>query len=205
MTSKDTLRQQFDAYRRALSPTDHNARSRLVCKRAQAHDAVQHAKVVHAYWPALDRGELDTRPLIGWCAAAGKTVVLPVVTSFDPASPAMEARTFTDADALERNRWGLLEPVTGTPVPNDAIDLVIVPAFGADRRGHRIGHGAGFYDRFLPTLSAASMVLTFDACLVDCLPTASHDVPADYVISETERVGPLATTAPQNNSCCTTS
>lgn len=103
----------------------------------------------------------------------------------------MEARLFTTPEALVENRWGLREPVQGTAVSPAEIDLVIVPAFGADRRGHRIGHGGGFYDRFLPTLEATTLVLTFDACLVDAVPTAPHDVPAQYVITETETVSPL--------------
>ncbi len=189
--SKATFRAQFDAYRRALGPTMHSARSRRICTRAQAHPALHRASVVHAYWPALDRGEVDTRPLIGWCQAAGKTVVLPVVTSFSADQPEMEARLFTTTEALVENRWGLHEPVQGAAVSPAAIDLVIVPAFGADRRGHRIGHGGGFYDRFLPSLKATTMALTFDACLVDAVPTAPHDVPVQYVITETETVSPL--------------
>ncbi|MFO8232969.1 MAG: 5-formyltetrahydrofolate cyclo-ligase [Longimonas sp.] len=194
--AKDTLRQQFDAYRRALGPTAHSARSRRICTRAQAHSALHCASTVHAYWPALDRGEVDTRPLIGWCQAAGKTVVLPVVTSFAASAPAMEARTFTHTDALVKNRWGLHEPVHGTRVAPSAIDLVIVPAFGADRRGHRIGHGGGFYDQFLASLKATTLALAFDACLVDAVPTAPHDVPVQYVVTETETVGPLARSTP---------
>jgi 5-formyltetrahydrofolate cyclo-ligase len=195
IASKATLRQQFDAYRRALSPAAHSARSRRICTRTQTRTAVQQAQVVHAYWPALDRGEVDTRPLIGWCQAAGKTVVLPVVTSFAPGRPAMEARTFTHTDALVENRWGLREPVDGALVEPSAIDLVIVPAFGADRRGHRVGHGSGFYDRFLAAISANTIALCFNACLIDTLPAAPHDVPVQCVMTETETVGPLTRTA----------
>ena len=158
---------------------------------------------MHAYWPALDRGELDTRPLIGWCAAAQKTVVLPVVTSFDPDAPAMEHRVFTEPDALVQNRWGLFEPVHGARIENAAIDLIIVPAFGADCRGHRIGHGAGFYDRFLADVSATTIVLAFDACLIDRVPNEPHDIPADYVVSETETIGPLTTTRAKHLRCPT--
>ncbi|PEN07029.1 5-formyltetrahydrofolate cyclo-ligase [Longimonas halophila] len=189
--SKTTLRQAFDAYRRALAPVAHSRRSRRICARTRAHPALHRADVVHLYWPALDRGEVDTRPLIGWCQAAGKTVVLPVVTSFAAGQPDMEARTFTNTDALVENRWGLHEPVHGTRIAPHAIDLVIVPAFGVGRRGHRIGHGGGFYDRFLADLDADTLALAFDACLVDTVPSDDHDVPVQYVVTETETVGPL--------------
>ena len=190
--SKTTLRKAFDAYRKALAPVPHGARSRRICARAQVHPALHRADVVHLYWPALDRGEVDTRPLIGWCQAAGKTVVLPVVTSFVAGQPDMEARTFTDPDALVENQWGLREPIDGPRVAPSAIDLVIVPAFGVDRRGHRIGHGGGFYDRFLADLNNAdTLALAFDACLVDTVPSDDHDVPVQYVVTETETVGPL--------------
>lgn len=56
-----------------------------------------------------------------------------------------------------RNRWGIIEPAGSEIIENSLIDLVLVPLLAFDQRGHRVGYGKGFYDRFLRT------------CRSDCL------------------------------------
>ena len=53
-----------------------------------------------------------------------------------------------------------------------------------DRRGNRIGQGAGYYDTFLDTVDAPRLALLYDACFVDTLPTDPHDVPVTAVVTE---------------------
>jgi len=54
-----------------------------------------------------------------------------------------------DKVVLEKNKWGILEPVSGTIVKEECIDIVIVPLLITDHYGNRVGYGKGFYDRFL--------------------------------------------------------
>ena len=87
---------------------------------------------------------------------------------------------------MRSNRWGILEP-HGTPeVDLDTLDAVVVPAFGAGRNGHRIGHGRGFYDAFLSTIDAPAIGAVFAECFVDHVPADVHDVPLDMIVSERE-------------------
>jgi 5-formyltetrahydrofolate cyclo-ligase len=182
--SKDEWRTQFRAYRRGLAPATRRAKGALICARAAALPAVARAACVHLYWPVLRQGEVDSRPLIQALRGRDATVVLPVVTSFDPATPTMAHRRYEGPGALSTNRWGLREP-TGTPeVPIDALDVVVVPALGADTRGTRLGRGAGYYDAFLRELAVPRILLTYEACVVDALPNAPHDVPVTTVVTE---------------------
>jgi len=166
--------------------------STLIGTRAAAVPAVARASVVHLYWPVTEEGEVDTRPLIQTLRGRGVTVVLPVVTSYDPAAPAMEHRRYDGWSCLSTNRWGLHEP-TGTPrVPPEALDVVIVPALGADRTGTRLGRGGGYYDAFLRECPAPRILPTYAACLVDALPSAPHDAPVTTIVTERAVVSPAS-------------
>lgn len=183
--TKSALRKRFDAARRDLSPAHVRDKSRAIQHHLSDLDAVLSATCLHAYWPMDEEQEVDTRSFIEAQHQRGVTVALPVVTRFDPDAPAMTQRAFTGADHLTENRWGILEPVDGPPVAADDIDVVLVPALGAGRDGHRIGHGWGYYDRFLSSIPGAiRIVLAFDCCLRDTVPHDDHDVPAHIVVTE---------------------
>lgn len=182
--SKEDWRSRFRDYRRSLSPDQYRAKSTLMCSRILAMEAVAEASVIHVYWPQPDRREVDTRPLIQALRGRGATVVLPVVTSYDPAAPTMEHRRYEGPDALSRNRWGIGEPTGTARVAPDALDTVVVPALGADRRGTRLGYGSGYYDAFLSAVDVPRILPTYTECLVATLPAEAHDVPVTTVVTE---------------------
>ncbi|MCK4851310.1 MAG: hypothetical protein KAT11_08165, partial [Phycisphaerae bacterium] len=55
-----------------------------------------------------------------------------------------------------------------------------------DRRGHRMGRGGGFYDRFLarPQLRASTVGITFSQQIVEELPVLSHDRRVQMIITD---------------------
>ncbi len=190
--TKDPWRTQFRAYRRSLSPGSYRARSSLIGHRALTIPEMDPAQTVHTYWPLQDRGEVDTRPLIAALRGRGGEIVLPVVTSFDPDTPTLEHRRYAGPQALDTNRWGIREPVGTERIAPDALDVVIVPALGADRRGHRLGHGSGYYDAFLQSVTCPRIALVYEACAVRSLPSAPHDVPMTTLVTEQNIIEPQA-------------
>lgn len=182
--SKDEWRAQFRAYRRGLSGSTYAAYSALICSRVLGLPPIADARVVHVYWPQTAEGEIDTRPLIGALRGQEKTVVLPVVTSYDPAAPSMEHRHYEGPTAMSPNRWGIREPDGTDRVSPAQLDAVVVPALGADRNGHRIGHGSGYYDAFLQTVAAPKIILVYENCFPARVPTDDHDVPGTHVVTE---------------------
>lgn len=183
-SSKEAWRTQFRSFRRSLSADAYRARSSLIEQRVLSLPIVTHAEVVHVYWPLQERREIDTRLIITALRRRETQVVLPVVQSFDPARPTLEHRRYQGPSALEPNRWGIPEPINTERVAPDTLDVVLVPALGADRSGQRIGHGTGYYDAFLSSVACPRIALVYEDCLVSSLPTASHDVPMTTLVTE---------------------
>ena len=197
--SKKRLRQTFEQARRDMTDVSVEEKSRAIMSHVAALPEVKSASCLHAYWPIGGENEVNTIPFIVSAHREGKTIALPVVTSFDRSSPQMTQRAFSGTEDLAVNRWGIAEPVSGPHVPLVDIDAVLVPALGAGRDGHRIGHGWGYYDRFLSMLPGAKrIVLAFEACMRDTMPHNDHDVPADVVVTEacTYRISRIPSSSP---------
>jgi 5-formyltetrahydrofolate cyclo-ligase len=82
---------------------------------------------------------------------------------------------------------GLREPMPTEPeAVAGALDVIVVPALAVDPSGHRIGYGAGYYDRTLPRFAASStsIAVAFDFQLVAEVPSTPHDARVDWVVTD---------------------
>ncbi|MDR2911741.1 MAG: 5-formyltetrahydrofolate cyclo-ligase [Alistipes sp.] len=112
---------------------------------------------------------------------AVKRLALPVVTG----DGTMEFREYTGEKSVTNGTFGIGEPRTGAVIPAEEIDLMIVPGVAFDTSGHRLGHGRGFYDRFLSHPSAAHIRKVGLCCphaLVAEVPHEPHDIKMDEVV-----------------------
>lgn len=146
-----------------------------------------------AVYAALGR-EADPSGAVATWVAAGITVAWPRVVGAE-----LRFHSATGLDGLAVGYRGILEPSPDAPaVAVEAIDLLVVPGVGFDRRGGRLGQGGGFYDRLLaaPGRRALAVGLGFAVQLVDEVPTEAHDQRLDAVITERELwlVGPRGET-----------
>ena len=71
---------------------------------------------------------------------------------------------------------------SGHALPLDVVDFVIVPGLAFTAAGDRLGYGSGYYDRFLPRVSAPNVGVCFREQLIDELPITEHDVRVQRVI-----------------------
>ena len=90
------------------------------------------------------------------------------------------------SSALELHRFGFMQPVDGSPVvPSSDIAAVMVPGLAFDRYGGRLGFGAGYYDRFLASLSPDVLRIgVTDGFIVERIPTEDHDVAMTHLAGE---------------------
>ncbi len=196
---KSELRQFFDRYRRSLDDASYENLSRHAVNLLEELPEIETARVVHVYWPMIDRRELDTRPFIRWLKDKGIEIVLPVVLNFQRSrhkNEGLEHVRFTGEEGLRLNRWGIAEPVNHSPVPIEKLDAVVAPAICADRNGHRLGYGFGYYDEFLEGITVPTIALVYNECLVNEVPAESHDRPVDIIVTNKEVVRPARSEAP---------
>lgn len=137
--------------------------------------------VVAGYWPI--RSEFDSVPLLSYLDSRGHPLALPVVA---PDRQTLLFRRYRPGMALERATFGLsVPPETAGEVDPD---VLIVPLAGFDRAGHRLGYGAGHYDRALSALFAVrprfTLGLAFAAQEVDAVPAEPHDMRLGAILTE---------------------
>lgn len=106
-------------------------------------------KVVHLFLPIAERKEIDTFEFIHFFKTHHPHIQM-VVPRCNFRTREMAAIRFDpDATVLVKNKHQIPEPLYGDKVDIKTIDAVIIPLLAFDLNGHRVGYGAGFYDRFL--------------------------------------------------------
>ena len=133
--------------------------------------------------------EWSTRAFIEGARAAGKTVVLPRISA-PPRHLELHAVPDLESD-LVPGVWSIPEPDPARcpRVALDQVDFALVPALAADRRGYRLGYGAGYFDKLLSGRGARPFCVTALPAqfVVDELPREDHDVAVDLVLAEQAR------------------
>lgn len=187
---KPALRSEILARRKALAADEIAALSARVCGRIRALPAWAEAREVLTYMPV--QGEVDVAGLLAELWARGTRVLLARCRPGERG--AMDLACATCLEDLRPGTYGIPEPDPDScPIIEEAApDLVLVPGVAFDRRGFRLGFGAGFYDRFLGGRDGGKGAgpLLAGPCygfqLLPAVPRDPWDVPVDVVITEEE-------------------
>jgi 5-formyltetrahydrofolate cyclo-ligase len=125
--------------------------------------------------------EPQTDALIERALADGKRVCIPLCLD----DHKMEAKLYKKGDELSHGAYGIREPLASAEtVDPSEIDLGIIPCVACDRHGKRIGHGAGYYDRYLTGTEFHKMALCFEKLIMGNIPWYKTDVLMDSVATD---------------------
>lgn len=189
MTKAD-LRTRFLAERRALSLSEVEYRSAAIAEHFFQEVLLETTGTVHVFLPAEGRNEVNTWFIIRRMWADFPAVqVATSVTNW--AEKKLAHYVLTPEMPLVTNRFGIPEPVPGQTFDLRPLtfDLVLVPLLAVDERGHRVGYGGGYYDRFLaqcrPDCQKIGLSLFPPVCRIDDVDET--DVPLNGWIT-TERI-----------------
>jgi 5-formyltetrahydrofolate cyclo-ligase len=175
-SGKVALRARILERRRRLSVSDLTAHA-VALRDVLLADVLPGAGTVAAYVSV--GSEPGTAPLLASLEGAGVETLLPVLLGDHD----LDWARYTGPDGLSPAARGLLEP-RSRRLGVDAVlraSVLLVPALAVDRRGHRLGRGAGCYDRVLARLAGSgvdTVALLHDGELLDLpLPVEPHDRP----------------------------
>ena len=177
--TKDELRKIAKAKREEMSAPERAAASLAMTALLLESPLFASARTVFSY--VSMPGEADTKALIDAALSAGKTVCVPRCS----ARGTMNAVPVTSLAGLKPGAYGIPEPgADAVPMDPKLIDLAIVPCLMAGRNGERLGHGEGYYDRFLASCPGETVCLCFEQMLTDGIPMDRYDVYMRFVLTE---------------------
>lgn len=179
---KAELRKRLRGVRKTTPAEACAERSVAIVRRLSEHDALAAASRVALFWPIEARHEVDLRPLDAALRARGARVAYPAI---DPETGVMTLRWVDDPASFEEQGYGFAEPPAGAPEATD-LEVVVVPAIAVDPTGHRIGYGAGYYDRTLPRYAppATTIAVAYDWQVIAEVPATEEDVRVDWVVTD---------------------
>jgi len=184
-SKKQEVRKQLLHKRNNEPYVDINEKSLLIQKNLENFDLFKQANTI-LFYISYDK-EVSTHDLIKKTLHTKKKVIVPLS---DMKTYTIIPSILTDWNHLSIGAYGILEPPRSqiVPIEPNTIDLVIIPGIGFDKTGNRMGHGKGYYDRFLPLAKKALRIgLCFEFQIIDQIPTEPSDQKVDYIITE-ERI-----------------
>ncbi|HZF48585.1 MAG TPA: 5-formyltetrahydrofolate cyclo-ligase [Polyangiaceae bacterium] len=190
--AKAVLRQRARALRNTIPEGAIKERSARIVASLLGLPEIAGARSVALFYPIEGRNEVDLRALDAELRAKGARIAYPAI---EQETRVMSFRFVAETEAMEERGLGFREPAEDAEEAV-ALDAIVVPALQIDASGHRIGYGAGYYDRTLPRYSppATAIGVAFDFQLIAEVPVTEGDVAVSMVVTDQRvfRVGDAA-------------
>jgi len=181
---KIELRKTAFARRDALPATERQAAAETIAARPFPVPVVP-GVIVSGFSPL--KTEVNPLPLMRRLAEAGARLALPVVAG---RGKPLIMRSYAFGQPLNEGVWGIREPKEDAPEVDP--DILIVPLAAFDRRGNRIGYGAGYYDMTIRALRAKKKVVAVGVAFavqeIPLVPATERDERLDFLMTERETI-----------------
>jgi 5,10-methenyltetrahydrofolate synthetase len=178
-STKAALRERIKHIRASLSPGERQRQS------SRIHDLLlgeldgENPVMIYVSKPP----EVITTGIIDSLLRRGTGVVVPIIQTADCS---LRLSYLRDLSALSVSTFSVPEPIGNEiPASPESIGVVVVPMIAYDRSGHRLGYGAGYYDRFLSSSCNMKKIgIAFSCQEIDHVPADENDVRMDVIITE---------------------
>lgn len=179
-TDKQAARSILLKLRNEISETERAELNKRLFEKTAELRIFKEAETLLCYYPV--RGEPDILPLAQYTLELGKKVAFPISHVSDKR---LSFHVISNLSELTRGTYNIPEPSEAAAEITDfSGSLCIVPALAFDKEGHRLGYGAGYYDRFLSSFNGVSIGLAYSQFYVDKIPFDKHDASVNIIITE---------------------
>lgn len=170
---KEAFRKMALARRKALSKDQVCRYSKSICRKVELY---LHGNIAmyHAY---------------------GNEVDLSYITAFKDINEIAFPKTYADYTIrffkeqnntrYEKSSFGIMEPTSREEMLAKNIDVMLIPLVAFDEQCHRMGHGKGFYDRYLSKYTGLRIGIAYECQKFPDIPIRTHDESLDIIITET--------------------
>jgi 5-formyltetrahydrofolate cyclo-ligase len=175
---KNSVRQEMREKRELLSPDERHRKSLRI-----SNNVLEFLKGETVMVYGSKEMEVNTSALIKSLLERGNPVIVPVIVRADIS---LRLSYLRDVSVLVPSTFGVPEPI-GSEIPANPedVDVIILPMLGFDRKGGRLGYGAGYYDRFLERNPEIRKIGIAFACQeADTVPVDEKDIRMNLIITE---------------------
>jgi len=176
---KNRVRQAMRERRETLTSSERLEKSRKICGYVRNH--ILNGETVMVY--SSKELEVNTRPLLDDLLARENPVIVPIIVREDVS---LRLSYLKDPSVLVISTFGVPEPIgSEIPAKPGEVDTIILPMLGFDRRGGRLGYGAGYYDRFLARNPRIRRIgIAFSCQEAGEIPCEASDIHMNLIITE---------------------
>ena len=177
---KAALRKHLLEKRDATSAELRDILSGKIYENLKKNSSFINAQNIACYFPI--GSEVNTHDIILNILEQGKNLLLPRIVDDN-----IEFYVVSNLEKLEKGSFEIMEPKSSCEKAKK-IDCVLIPTVGVSKSGVRLGYGHGYYDRFLSSTDAMKISLTYSKQIVKSIPSDSHDIKIDWIVTEDENI-----------------
>ncbi|XP_024878618.1 5-formyltetrahydrofolate cyclo-ligase [Temnothorax curvispinosus] len=188
-SAKSVLRKEIKDILKNISLEERKEQSANVFKKICLLKQFQDSKRISLYLSTKD--EIDTLPILKHIFDMGKEAFVPQYCG--KIMEMVKLRSMEDYETLPLTQWNIKQPSTTESRENaletGGLDLIILPGVAFTSNGKRLGHGMGYYDKYLKRcfqkqgIKPYLVAVAFKEQIQEDIPANEDDVPVNIVLT----------------------
>ncbi|XP_012222155.1 5-formyltetrahydrofolate cyclo-ligase isoform X2 [Linepithema humile] len=188
-SAKSVLRKEIKDILINVNSEEKREQSANVFRKLCALKQYQESKRVSLYLSTKD--EIDTVPILKHIFDMGKEAFVPQYRGKN--MEMVKLKSIEDYETLPLTKWNIKQPnivdCRENALETDGLDLIILPGVAFTRNGKRLGHGMGYYDKYLKRCFQKQntrpylIAIGFKEQIREDIPTNEDDVAVDIVLT----------------------